>query len=52
MPDTPLLPAQASATVGVDLGLKDFAVLSDGECMKLLNSFGARRGNFELLSAC
>ena len=34
MPDTPLLPAQASATVGVDLGLKDFAVLSDGECIE------------------
>lgn len=31
MPDTRLLPADPSAVVGVDLGLKDFAVLSDGE---------------------
>jgi putative transposase len=28
--DTPLVPADAAAVVGVDLGLKDFAVVSDG----------------------
>ena len=31
MPDTPLLPADPINVVGVDLGLKDFAVLSNGE---------------------
>lgn len=30
MPDVPLPKAQPSETVGIDLGLKDFAVLSDG----------------------
>ncbi len=30
MPDTPLPPANPERVVGVDLGLKDFAVLSDG----------------------
>ncbi len=30
MPDIPLPPANAKKVVGVDLGLKDFAVLSDG----------------------
>jgi putative transposase len=33
MPDMPLVPARIEATVGVDLGLKDFAVLSTGECI-------------------
>lgn len=31
MPDAALPPAQAAAVIGIDLGLKDFAVLSDGE---------------------
>ena len=31
MPDTPLAPADPHKVVGVDLGLKDFAVLSNGE---------------------
>jgi putative transposase len=31
MPDTPMLPADPLNVVGVDLGLKDFAVLSTGE---------------------
>ena len=31
MPDTAIPPAGPFAVVGVDLGLKDFAVLSDGE---------------------
>ena len=31
MPDTPLVLADPLAVVGVDLGLKDFAVLSDGK---------------------
>ena len=31
MPDTPLTAADPFAVVGVDLGLKDFAVVSDGE---------------------
>jgi len=31
MPDTPLLPPDPAKVVGIDLGLKDFAVLSDGE---------------------
>jgi len=31
MPDTTLLAAEASAVVGVDLGLKDFAVVSAGD---------------------
>lgn len=31
MPDTPLVPANPDGVVGVDLGLKEFAVLSNGE---------------------
>ena len=31
MPDLPLPPARAENVIGVDLGLKDFAVLSNGE---------------------
>jgi putative transposase len=31
MPDTPLIPVDPSAVVGVDLGLKDFAVVSNGD---------------------
>ncbi len=31
MPDTPLSPVEAEGVVGIDLGLKDFAVLSNGE---------------------
>ena len=31
MPDTPLIPADPCAVVGVDLGLKDLAVLSNGK---------------------
>ncbi len=31
MPDVPLSPARAENVVGIDLGLKDFAVLSTGE---------------------
>jgi putative transposase len=30
LPDTPLPPANSERVVGIDLGLKDFAVLSDG----------------------
>lgn len=30
MPDVPLQPAQAERVIGIDLGLKDFAVCSDG----------------------
>ncbi len=31
MPDVPLQPARADNVIGIDLGLKDFAVLSNGE---------------------
>jgi putative transposase len=33
MPDVPLPPANPERVVGIDLGLKDFAVMSDGTCI-------------------
>jgi putative transposase len=42
MPDTPLIPVDATAVAGVDLGLKDFAVVSDGRRVSAPKFFRSR----------